>query len=158
MQDERASFQSLRSMLSHHAIILNTLEIPQLIDTCVRNNSYDEALGLLALVSKLCVVAGGATVVQQLTRAHIFQKPHEHLVDFQQMLNSMRRVFAPASAACGLSHSYAGVFTRFCRRLATDFSGNKSLECVAVYNGMYECAQNGQHYALLQVVDTYLAE
>eukprot|EP00892_Ulva_mutabilis_P000318 jgi/Ulvmu1/10287/UM060_0089.1 len=89
---------------------------------------------------------------------HIFQKPYEHLVDFQQMLNSMRRVFAAASAACGLSHSYAGVFTRFCRRLATDLSENKSLECVAVYNGMYECAQNGQHYALLQVVDTYLAE
>lgn len=89
---------------------------------------------------------------------HIFQKPHEHLVDFQQMLNSMRRAFAAASAACGLTHTYTGVFTRFCRRLATDLSENKSLECVAVYNGMYECAANGQHYALLQVVDTYLAE
>lgn len=89
---------------------------------------------------------------------HVFQKPQEHLVDFQIMLNSMRGVFTSASAACGLSNSYTGVFARFCRRFATDLSDNKSLECVAVYNGMYECAQAGQHYALLQVVDTYLAE
>lgn len=52
--------------MSRHSTMLDILEVPQLIDTCVRNNSYDEALDLLALMAKLSVVAGSTSVVRRL--------------------------------------------------------------------------------------------
>jgi conserved oligomeric Golgi complex subunit 8 len=63
VQEKRQAHQVL---VSQHSTILDLLEVPQLIDTCVRNNSYDEALDLLALVAKLTVVAGGSSVVHRL--------------------------------------------------------------------------------------------
>ena len=36
--------------LSHHTQLLELLEIPQLLDTCVRNKLYDEALDLRSFV------------------------------------------------------------------------------------------------------------
>lgn len=63
MQEARQGHQVL---MSQHATMMDILEVPQLIDTCVRNNSYDEALDLLALMAKLSVVAGNTSVVRRL--------------------------------------------------------------------------------------------
>ena len=63
LQEKR---QGHRVLMSQHSTILDILEVPQLIDTCVRNNSYDEALDLLALMAKLSVVADSTSVVRRL--------------------------------------------------------------------------------------------
>lgn len=63
VQEKRRGHQIL---MSQHSTMLDILEVPQLIDTCVRNHSYDEALDLLGLMAKLSVVAGNTSVVRRL--------------------------------------------------------------------------------------------
>ena len=46
--------------------MLDLLEVPQLMDTCVRNGNYDEALDLEAFMSKLAVLHSQVPVVQDL--------------------------------------------------------------------------------------------
>jgi len=55
-----------RQMLSQHGALLDLLEVPQLIDTCVRNGNYDEALDLEAFMGKLCVLHQGVPAVHDL--------------------------------------------------------------------------------------------
>ncbi|XP_029126243.1 conserved oligomeric Golgi complex subunit 8 isoform X2 [Cajanus cajan] len=55
-----------QTMLSNHSTLLDLLEIPQLMDTCVRNGNYDEALDLEAFVGKLSTMHPKLPVIQAL--------------------------------------------------------------------------------------------
>eukprot|EP00262_Sarcandra_glabra_P015376 TRINITY_DN4736_c2_g1_i2.p1 TRINITY_DN4736_c2_g1~~TRINITY_DN4736_c2_g1_i2.p1 ORF type:complete len:235 (+),score=26.35 TRINITY_DN4736_c2_g1_i2:96-707(+) len=55
-----------RTLLANHSTLLDLLEIPQLMDTCVRNGNYDEALDLEAFVSKLSTMHSKLPVIQSL--------------------------------------------------------------------------------------------
>ena len=55
-----------KQLQSTHGRLLELLEVPQLMDTCVRNSTYDEALDLEAFVSKLAFLHPELKVVQGL--------------------------------------------------------------------------------------------
>ncbi|PIA47623.1 hypothetical protein AQUCO_01400327v1 [Aquilegia coerulea] len=55
-----------QTLLANHSTLLDLLEIPQLIDTCVRNGNYDEALDLEAFVGKLSTLHPKLPVIQAL--------------------------------------------------------------------------------------------
>ncbi|CAI5983029.1 unnamed protein product [Closterium sp. NIES-64] len=55
-----------KTMLATHPTLMDLLEIPQLMDTCVRNGNYDEALDLEAFVAKLATTHAKLPVIQQL--------------------------------------------------------------------------------------------
>ncbi|XP_076944599.1 conserved oligomeric Golgi complex subunit 8-like [Bidens hawaiensis] len=55
-----------QTLLANHSTLLDLLEIPQLMDTCVRNGNYDEALDLEAYVSKLSTMHPKLPVIQAL--------------------------------------------------------------------------------------------
>ncbi|CAJ1942267.1 unnamed protein product [Sphenostylis stenocarpa] len=56
-----------QTMLANHSTLLDLLEIPQLMDTCVRNGNYDEALDLEAFVAKLSTMHPKLPVIQALS-------------------------------------------------------------------------------------------
>ncbi|XP_058767391.1 conserved oligomeric Golgi complex subunit 8 [Vicia villosa] len=55
-----------QTMLANHSTLLDLLEIPQLMDTCVRNGNYDEALDLEAFVGKLSTMHPKLPIIQAL--------------------------------------------------------------------------------------------
>ena len=48
--------------------MLELLEVPQLMDTCVRNGNYDDALDLKGFISKLAFMHSDLKVVQSLVK------------------------------------------------------------------------------------------
>lgn len=55
-----------QTLLANHTTLLDLLEIPQLMDTCIRNGNYDEALDLEAFVNKLSKMHAELPVIQAL--------------------------------------------------------------------------------------------
>ena len=58
-----ASRERNKLVLRQHATLVELLELPNLMDTCVRNGNFDEALDLEAFANKLSLAAGDLPVV-----------------------------------------------------------------------------------------------
>ncbi|PWA74855.1 conserved oligomeric Golgi complex component-related protein [Artemisia annua] len=76
-----------QTLLANHSTLLDLLEIPQLMDTCVRNGNYDEALDLEAYVSKLSTMHPKLPVIQALA-AEVRQTTQSLLSQLLQKLRS----------------------------------------------------------------------
>ena len=53
---------------------MDILEAPQLMDTCVRNGNYDDALDLRAFVAKLLLIHPGLKVRHQKQPAGLYRE------------------------------------------------------------------------------------
>lgn len=60
-----------RNTLNYHTQLLELLEIPQLMDTCVRNSFYEEALELEAYTQKLRRLHPDVPIIQSIVRHSI---------------------------------------------------------------------------------------
>ncbi|KAK3020189.1 hypothetical protein RJ639_047133 [Escallonia herrerae] len=76
-----------QTLLANHSTLLDLLEIPQLMDTCVRNGNYDEALDLEAFVCKLSTMHSKLPVIQALA-AEVRQTTQSLLSQLLQKLRS----------------------------------------------------------------------
>lgn len=76
-----------QTMLANQSTLLDLLEIPQLLDTCVRNGNYDEALDLEAFVCKLSTMHPKLPVIQALA-AEVRQITQSLLSQLLQKLRS----------------------------------------------------------------------
>ncbi|KAK6927260.1 Conserved oligomeric Golgi complex subunit 8 [Dillenia turbinata] len=76
-----------QTLLANHSTLLDLLEIPQLMDTCVRNGNYDEALDLEAFVCKLSTMHPRIPVIQALA-AEVRQTTQALLSQLLQKLRS----------------------------------------------------------------------
>ncbi|KAK6118320.1 hypothetical protein DH2020_047891 [Rehmannia glutinosa] len=76
-----------QTLLANHSVLLDLLEIPQLMDTCVRNGNYDEALDLEAFVAKLTTMHPKILVIQALA-AEVRQTTQSLLSQLLQKLKS----------------------------------------------------------------------
>ncbi|CAJ2635864.1 unnamed protein product [Trifolium pratense] len=76
-----------QTMLANHSTLLDLLEIPQLMDTCVRNGNYDEALDLEAFVGKLSTMHPKLPIIQALA-AEVRQTTQSLLSQLLQKLRS----------------------------------------------------------------------
>ncbi|KAF2304325.1 hypothetical protein GH714_029968 [Hevea brasiliensis] len=76
-----------QKLLANHSTLLDLLEIPQLMDTCVRNGNYDEALDLEAFVCKLSTMHPNLPVIQALA-AEVRQTTQSLLSQLLQKLRS----------------------------------------------------------------------
>ncbi|GLT25603.1 hypothetical protein SLA2020_007240 [Shorea laevis] len=76
-----------QTLLANHSTLLDLLEIPQLMDTCVRNGNYDEALDLEAFVCKLSTMHPKLPVIQALA-AEVRQTTQSLLAQLLQKLRS----------------------------------------------------------------------
>lgn len=76
-----------QTLLSNSSTLLDLLEIPQLMDTCVRNGNYDEALDLEAYVVKLTTMHPKIPVIQALA-AEVRQTTQSLLSQLLQKLRS----------------------------------------------------------------------
>lgn len=57
---------AVKQLYANHAAVMELLEIPSLMDTCIRSGNFDEALDLRAYATKLAVVHGELPLVRRL--------------------------------------------------------------------------------------------
>ena len=57
-------------ILQYHTQLLELLEIPQLMDTCVRNGYYEDALDLENHVQRLCVRFESNKIIKSIVSIH----------------------------------------------------------------------------------------
>ncbi|XP_044499446.1 conserved oligomeric Golgi complex subunit 8 [Mangifera indica] len=76
-----------QTLLANHSTLLDLLEIPQLMDTCVRNGNYDEALDLEAYVCKLSTMHPKLPIIQALA-SEVRQTTQSLLSQLLQKLRS----------------------------------------------------------------------
>ncbi|CAN6464242.1 unnamed protein product [Victoria cruziana] len=76
-----------RTLLANHSTLLDLLEVPQLMDTCIRNGNYDEALDLEAFVCRLAKAHSESPVIQSLA-AEVKQTTQSLLAQLLQRLRS----------------------------------------------------------------------
>ncbi|XP_062020236.1 conserved oligomeric Golgi complex subunit 8 [Rosa rugosa] len=76
-----------QTLLANHSTLLDLLEIPQLMDTCVRNGNFDEALDLETFVCKLSTMHPKLPVIQALA-AEVRQTTQSLLSQLLQKLRS----------------------------------------------------------------------
>ncbi|XP_031477233.1 conserved oligomeric Golgi complex subunit 8 [Nymphaea colorata] len=76
-----------RTLLANHSTLLDLLEIPQLMDTCIRNGNYDEALDLEAFVCRLAKAHSESPVIQSLA-AEVKHTTQSLLAQLLQRLRS----------------------------------------------------------------------
>ncbi|XP_075489197.1 conserved oligomeric Golgi complex subunit 8-like [Primulina tabacum] len=76
-----------QTLLANHSTLLDLLETPQLMDTCVRNGNYDEALDLEAFIAKLTTMHPKIPVIQALA-AEVRQTTKSLLSQLLQKLRS----------------------------------------------------------------------
>ncbi|KAI4380858.1 hypothetical protein MLD38_006997 [Melastoma candidum] len=76
-----------QTLLANLSTLLDLLEIPQLMDTCVRNGNYDEALDLEAFVCKLSTMHPKLPVIHALA-AEVKQTTQSLLSQLLQKLKS----------------------------------------------------------------------
>ncbi|KAG9011326.1 hypothetical protein FRB93_003128 [Tulasnella sp. JGI-2019a] len=100
----RSERRKVTTVLEHHEKLLDILQIPQLIDTCVKNGYYQEALDLAAHTKSLVkefptitivrsVEAEVATSINQMHSQllHLLQEPAKHPALFKAV-NFLRRM------------------------------------------------------------------
>lgn len=80
---ENETRAGLRQVYAHQGSLVNLLEIPSLMDTCVRGGNYDEALELKSFGKKLQLIHGENPVVQMLTKEieHVLEGMREQLLE-----------------------------------------------------------------------------
>lgn len=61
--------KSTSLVLARHTRLLEILELPQLVETCVRNSHYDEALELIQYASRIEKKLGNIPIVTEVVKA-----------------------------------------------------------------------------------------
>lgn len=108
--------------------MLELLEVPQLMDTCVRNGNYDDALDLKGFISKLAFMHSDLKVVQSLVKdvdatsasmlEQLLQKLRSNiqLPDCLRMIGYLRRLGVFSERVCNCFCCMVNLHTKFkCR-------------------------------------------